>query len=108
MSSPSQDRPLYCRGRYTMPSSSGSDYNQIWRSIMRWPVLALTCVLGTAVVVSGQSALDAKTQSQLKTLFPQATGFSPRSGDLPVFKAYSGDPKAASPAIAGYAFYTTE
>ncbi len=75
---------------------------------MRFPVLAMTCVLGAAVLVSGQAALDAKTQSQLKALFPQATGFSPKGGDLPTFKAYSGDPKAASPTVIGYAFYTTE
>lgn len=75
---------------------------------MRLPVLALTCVLGAAVVVSGQAAIDGKTQSQLKALFPQATGFSPKGGDVPTFKAFSGDPKAASPSIVGYAFYTTE
>lgn len=75
---------------------------------MRFAVLAVTCVVGAAVVVSGQAALDAKTQSQLKSLFPQASGFSTKSLDLPVFKAYSGDPKAASPTVIGYAFYTTE
>ena len=75
---------------------------------MRLPVVALACILGAAVVVSGQAALDGKTTSQLKQLFPQATGFSPKGGDLPTFKAYSGDPKAANPTIIGYAFYTTE
>jgi NosR/NirI family nitrous oxide reductase transcriptional regulator len=76
---------------------------------MKLPVLAVTCVVAAAVtVVSGQAALDSKTQSQLKALFPQATGFSPKGGDLPTFKAYSGDPNAASPTVIGYAFYTTE
>lgn len=75
---------------------------------MRLPVLAVTCVLGAAVVVSGQAALDGRTQSQLKQLFPQATGFSPKGGDVPTFKAYSGDPKATPPTVIGYAFYTTE
>ena len=75
---------------------------------MRLPVLAVTCVLGAAVVVSGQAAIDARTQAHLKSLFPQASGFSPKEGDVPTFKAYSGDPKAASPSVIGYAFYTTE
>ncbi len=75
---------------------------------MRLPVLAVTCLLGAAVVVSGQAAIDGKTQTQLKVLFPQASGFSPKGGDLPTFKAYSGDPKAAMPTVIGYAFYTTE
>lgn len=75
---------------------------------MRLPVLAVTCMLGAAVVVSGQAPLDARVQGQLKRLFPQATGFSPKGGDVPTFKAYSGDPKAASPSVVGYAFYTTE
>lgn len=75
---------------------------------MKLPALALTLALGTAVVVSGQSGNDSRTESQLKRLFPDATGFSTKSGELPVFKAYSGDPKAASPSVIGYAFYTTE
>ena len=37
-----------------------------------------------------------------------ASGFSPKGGDLPLFKAYAGDPKAPSPTVLGYAFYTTE
>ncbi len=75
---------------------------------MRLPVLAVTCVLGAAVAVSGQAALDGKVQSQLRALFPQASGFSPKGGDVPTFRAFSGDPKASSPTVIGYAFYTTE
>ena len=71
-------------------------------------VLAAACVLGAAVVVSGQAGLDSRTQSQLKSLFPQASGFSAKSGDVPTFKVYSGDPKAANPTVIGYAFYTTD
>jgi len=74
---------------------------------MRLLVLAVSVVLGAAIV-SGQAGVDAKTQSQLKNLFPEATGFSPKGGDVPTFKAFSGDPKAASPTVIGYAFYTTE
>jgi transcriptional regulator of nitric oxide reductase len=75
---------------------------------MKLPIVVVTCVFAAVVVVSGQAALDSKTQAQLKSLFPQASGFSAKGADLPVIKAYSGDPKAASPSVIGYAFYTTE
>ena len=72
------------------------------------PVLAVLCAFGAAIAVSGQAALDEKLQSQLKTLFPQASGFSPKGGAPLTFKALGGDPKAASPNVIGYAFYTTD
>jgi transcriptional regulator of nitric oxide reductase len=75
---------------------------------MRWTIFLLTVVVGTATVVTGQNSLDPKTVAQLQRLFPGASGFSQKSGEPPVFKVYSGDPKAASPTVIGYAFYTTE
>jgi NosR/NirI family nitrous oxide reductase transcriptional regulator len=75
---------------------------------MRFAILLLTVTIGAAVVVAGQSATDARTLVQLQRLFPGASGFSAKAGDPPVFKAYSGDPKAPSPVVIGYAFYTTE
>ena len=68
---------------------------------MRTAVLALLLV-GAAIAVSGQSA-DSKLQAQLKQIFPSATGFSPKEGQPPHFKAYAG-----GQTIAGYAFWTTE
>ncbi len=70
-----------------------------------WTVAAF---FGAAVVVFGQAPPDAKTLAQLQRLFPAASGFSPKGGEVPVFRAYAGDPKAASPTVVGYAFYTTE
>lgn len=74
---------------------------------MKLAIVFLTVALGAGVVV-GQSATDAKTLAQLQRLFPAASGFSAKTGELPVFRAYSGDPKAASPSVIGYAFFTTE
>ena len=68
---------------------------------MRTAVLALLLV-GAAIAVSGQSS-DSKLQAQLKQIFPSATGFSPKEGQPPHFKAYAG-----GQTIAGYAFWTTE
>ena len=64
-------------------------------------VLALLLV-GAAIAVSGQSS-DSKLQAQLKQIFPSATGFSPKEGQPPHFKAYAG-----GQTIGGYAFWTTE
>jgi NosR/NirI family nitrous oxide reductase transcriptional regulator len=49
-----------------------------------------------------QSAPDAR----LRQLFPAATAFSPKQGDPPHFKAYTGT--GASQSVIGYAFWTTE
>lgn len=75
---------------------------------MRFTALLLVTCLGMAVIVTGQTSPDALTLGQLKKLFPSASGFSAKEGNPPVFKAYSGDPKASSPVTVGYAFYTTE
>jgi NosR/NirI family nitrous oxide reductase transcriptional regulator len=44
--------------------------------------------------------------ARLKQLFPAATAFSPKQGDPPHFKAYSGS--GPSQSVIGYAFWTTE
>jgi len=46
---------------------------------------------------------DARLQTQLRQLFPQAVSFSPKGGEPPHFKAL--DDRQA---ITGYAFWTTE
>jgi len=71
-----------------------------------WFVVAASLVTGTGLVA--QSSTDSKTMAQLKQLFPTASGFSPKAGDPPVFKAYSGEPASPSSEVLGYAFYTTE
>jgi transcriptional regulator of nitric oxide reductase len=60
------------------------------------------------IVALAQSAADAKLQAQLKQLFPAATSFSPKEGELPHFKAFIKDPGASQPALAGVVFWTTE
>lgn len=45
-------------------------------------------------------------EAQLRRLFPSATAFSPKEGDPPHFKAYSGGTAAQN--VLGYAFWTTE
>ena len=75
---------------------------------MRLELSVAAAFLAAGVVLSGQAPPDARTLAQLKQLFPAAAGFSPKGGEVPVFKAYAGDPKAPSPTVVGYAFYTTE
>lgn len=59
----------------------------------------------TLIVAGGQSPAD-RQQARLKQLFPAATAFSPKEGDPPHFKAYSGARGAQT--VIGYAFWTTE
>ena len=76
---------------------------------MRSGLLLLVALVATATILLGQAPPDAKTLAQLQKLFPAASGFSPKDGgEMPLFKAYSGDPKSPSPTVVGYAFYTTE
>ena len=65
-------------------------------------VVALLAGSITLVTAGGQ----APAESRLKQLFPAATAFSPKEGDPPHFKAYSGT--GTSRAVIGYAFWTTE
>jgi NosR/NirI family nitrous oxide reductase transcriptional regulator len=60
------------------------------------------------ILAAGQSSIDPKQEAQLRQLFPSATSFAPKGGDPPHFKAFSTDPSTGAPAIAGFAFWTTE
>ncbi len=73
---------------------------------MRPIVSALFLAFGVLVIVQGQSAPDAKTQAQLKRLFPKANAFSAKGGEPPHFKALLDGASGAQ--TVGYAFWTTE
>lgn len=77
------------------------------RDIMKRLGLALVFGLGALVVVNGQAGLDARTQGQIKKLFPNATNISPKVAEPPHYKVYAGDPKDPN-ALIGFAFWTTE
>ena len=68
---------------------------------------ALAAVAGWIVATDAQSTVDAKQQAQLKRLFPAATGFSPKGGDPPHFKAFVAD-RSGLQTLVGLAFWTTE
>jgi transcriptional regulator of nitric oxide reductase len=69
--------------------------------------LALALVLGAGtLMLAGGQAPDARLQARLKQLFPAATAFSPKGGDPPHYKAFSGPANAQT--LLGYAFWTTE
>jgi transcriptional regulator of nitric oxide reductase len=75
--------------------------------MVRSQLLIVAAFIGSITVVA-QAPPDAATLAQLKKLFPEASGFSPKGGEIPVFKVYAGDPKVPAPTVIGYAFYTTE
>ena len=80
-------------------------------NIKRTAVLAVITLLaaagGTLVArAAAQPANDAKQTALLKRLFPAATAFSPKGGDPPHYKAFSGDPRAQT--LLGLAYWTTE
>ncbi len=68
-------------------------------------LLAATVLAARAVVAQG--GIDAKQEALLKRLFPAATAFSPKGGDPPHFKAFSGDARSGQ-TLLGLAFWTTE
>jgi NosR/NirI family nitrous oxide reductase transcriptional regulator len=76
--------------------------------LKRFAALTLLVAAGSILAAGGQqSGIDPKQQAQLKQLFPAATAFSPKGGDPPHFKAFTGD-RSASPTLLGLAFWTTE
>src|SRR5687768_8705454 len=66
----------------------------------------LALVLGSAALTIAAAQSADPQQARLQRLFPTATAFSPKGGDPPHFKAYSGG--RASQTVVGYAFWTTE
>ena len=61
--------------------------------------------VGATIVVTAAAQSPDVQQARLKQLFPAATAFSPKGGNPPHFKAYSGP---NSQTLLGYAFWTTE
>ena len=55
-----------------------------------------------------QSALARQEAGQLRDVFPDATNFSPRRGDLPHVEAFTTDQQTRRQVRAGFAFYTTD
>ena len=74
---------------------------------MRAPLSLGTLLLGTSVIVAGQSSLDGRTEVQLERLFPTATAFSPKQSSPPHFKAYGID-ASKNQTLLGIAFWTTD
>ena len=68
--------------------------------------VVLALLVGAASLMTAQFSPEAQLQARLKQLFPSATAFSPKEGDPPHFKAYSGGRGAQT--VIGYAFWTTE
>ena len=75
---------------------------------MRIPLLAGALVLGSAVIIAGQSVPEGKLLGQLKQLFPTASAFSAKEPSPPHFKAYSSDGSGSGRILLGVAFWTTE
>src|SRR5712671_2131767 len=77
----------------------------------RIAVMAMLLVAGAvllATAAAGQAPNDARQEALLKRLFPAATAFSPKGGDPPHFKAFSGDGRSGPQTLLGLAFWTTE
>src|SRR6478609_5563543 len=77
-------------------------------SIPGFPRLAASLLLiaVSSVVLSAGQAPDARQLARLRRLFPTATAFSPKGGEPPHYKVYSG--QGTDQRIIGYAFWTTE
>src|SRR5436190_16327778 len=74
---------------------------------MRTVCIVLLIAAGLLPFAFGQTTAESKLQSQLKTVFPSATAFSPKqTSPLPHYIAYTGPDSAR--VIAGYVFWTTE
>ena len=77
-------------------------------SIAGLPRLAAMFLLvaASSVLLSAGQAPDARQLARLRRLFPTATAFSPKAGEPPHYKVYSG--QGAEQRVVGYAFWTTD
>ena len=71
-------------------------------------LLQLPLAMAAAFAVIQPPAIDPKTLQQLKQVMPNAASFSNREGNPPHFTAYVTEPRGGPPAVAGYAFWTTD
>jgi len=55
-----------------------------------------------------QSAFGQAEPAQLQRVFPEATNFSPKQGEPPVYRAYRGDPESGNAELLGYLFETPD
>lgn len=65
--------------------------------------LTLGLTLAATMAAFGQPLSDSRLEAQLKSTWPLAASFSPKGGDPPHFKAFTG-PQA----LGGFVFWTTE
>jgi transcriptional regulator of nitric oxide reductase len=77
-------------------------------SVLALPRLAAIALLlaGSSVLLAAGQAPDARQLGRLRQLFPAATAFSPKGGEPPHYKVYSG--QGTEQRVIGYAFWTTE
>jgi len=67
--------------------------------------LPLAALISVAIAgTSAVSPLDAETEAELRSLFPEAASFAVKAGQLPHFRVYQGE----EPALVGFAYYTTD
>ncbi len=72
-------------------------------------IVLVTGVLGVwGALVAGSQNSEAALQTRLERLFPEAVRFSEKTGNPPHFEAYAQTPQGGEPALAGFAFYTTD
>jgi len=76
--------------------------------VLGLPGLAVISILvaASSVLLTAGQAPDARQLGRLRQLFPTATAFSPKAGEPPHYKVYSG--QGAEQRVIGYAFWTTE
>ncbi len=76
--------------------------------MLRLASVAIGLALLVLPVANGQVIDDPELLHQLRTLFPDAASFAPKSGSPPVFKAFGPAQSGAEPKLLGYAYWTTE
>jgi transcriptional regulator of nitric oxide reductase len=75
------------------------------QGLPRLAAIALLLAASSGLLAAAQ-APDARQLTRLRRLFPTATAFSPKAGEPPHYKVYSG--AGAEQRVIGYAFWTTE
>lgn len=93
---------------WPVPSALGS--RRVRQGIRLAGMLAaMVAALGAVALAADRIFTNPKPDAHLRSLFPKAAAFSPLEGSPLHFKAYAADPKSSpSPALLGYAFWTTD